>query len=32
VLLALTAMILVAPFFNAFRRGKRFIAGDEEGL
>jgi putative tricarboxylic transport membrane protein len=29
VLLALTALILIAPVFKVFRRGKRIIAGDD---
>jgi len=32
VLLVLTALILIAPVFKVFRRGKHFIAGDEEGV
>jgi putative tricarboxylic transport membrane protein len=30
VLLALTALILIAPLFKVFRRGKRIIAGDDD--
>jgi TctA family transporter len=31
VLLALTALILIAPALKIFQRGKNLIGGDEEG-